>query len=576
MKKKPQSKARGGRGGGGGGGRGGRGGRGGQQRVPAVTRLGMLNPVLLNRILVYLVPQDKQVMGKALPRFGQLFVRQQKMMEQQRQQRQKQREHLQKLAKQKKREGVPLDELAALQQKDNDIGSLTVVNTEEENKEDDAETEGDQADGDDSSNQAGDDQQNVDYSESATQAKANAQKALVKKAEDAKREQNSMNADAHTLLARLNSRRLYQRLRHFSRGPIAMPVVDMYLLNRTTEQMAAQEWQTVCTEFQKTQGDKELAKRMALIPSMYELLLFSPCPRAVAVLASYPRSGNSLMRNLYERTTLRITGSDMRGGLAKHDLVGEAAVQTNMVQFVKTHYPERLGSPAFPANRAVLLVRNPYDAIESYYNLMVTNTHTTSISEEQRQKYQKDWDAMVLKEVQVWKQFHEYWLSQDIPLLVVRYEDLIRDTDKVMTKVLQFVLEVKNMGFFQDRIDKCIRQEQIEKLGSYKPRSGGIGKSLKKYSPEVLQEMNVGMYNIMTKFGYDEMLVPSPDDWKLEPLDEYGVEIEATSTNVKPLMINGGKAVRTQALNTNWQRVRNNMKGVTNAKCNCARCRGGR
>jgi hypothetical protein len=78
----------------------------------------------------------------------------------------------------------------------------------------------------------------------------------------------------------------------------------------------------------------------------------------------------------------------MRGGLTKHDLVGEAAVETNMVQFVKTHYPERLGSPAFPSNRTVLLVRNPYDAIESYYNVMVTNTHTTSISEEQRQKYQ--------------------------------------------------------------------------------------------------------------------------------------------------------------------------------------------
>jgi hypothetical protein len=54
------------------------------------------------------------------------------------------------------------------------------------------------------------------------------------------------------------------------------------------------------------------------IPTQHELLLFSPCPRAVGVLASYPRSGNSLMRTLYEHTTLRVTGSDMQGGLAKH------------------------------------------------------------------------------------------------------------------------------------------------------------------------------------------------------------------------------------------------------------------
>ena len=54
------------------------------------------------------------------------------------------------------------------------------------------------------------------------------------------------------------------------------------------------------------------------IPTQHELLLFSECPRSVGVLASYPRSGNSLMRTLYEHTTLRVTGSDMQGGLAKH------------------------------------------------------------------------------------------------------------------------------------------------------------------------------------------------------------------------------------------------------------------
>lgn len=59
------------------------------------------------------------------------------------------------------------------------------------------------------------------------------------------------------------------------------------------------------------------------IPPKHELLLFQSCPRAVAVLASYPRSGNSLMRTLYEHTTLRVTGSDMQGGLAKH---GEAFI----------------------------------------------------------------------------------------------------------------------------------------------------------------------------------------------------------------------------------------------------------
>ena len=226
-------------------------------------------------------------------------------------------------------------------------------------------------------------------------------------------------------------------------------------------------------------------------PTQYELLLFSATQRAVAALASYPRSGNSLMRTMYEHTSLRVTGSDMQGGLAKHDLVGEMSVGCDKVQFVKTHFPERRGNPQFRCCRAVLLVRNPFDAIESFYNLMMTGTHTQNISQEIREKATKYWEEFALKEIRVWTNFHKYWLEQEIPILLVRYEDLIREPAKVMSRVVQFVLEINDMGsFFGERIDRCIREQQeIERLGSYKPRSGGIGKSLSKYSPDLIEMM---------------------------------------------------------------------------------------
>jgi hypothetical protein len=179
------------------------------------------------------------------------------------------------------------------------------------------------------------------------------------------------------------------------------------------------------------------------VPTQHELLLFSQIHREVGVLASYPRSGNSLMRTLYEHTTLRVTGSDMQGGLAQHDLVGEMAVGANLVQFVKTHYPERQGSQQFYASRVVLLVRNPFDAIESYFNLMMTGRHTDSVSAEVRAKTVKIFEEYVMKEIRVWKTFHKFWLEQDIPLLLIRYEDIVRYPDKVMARVLKFVLEVK-------------------------------------------------------------------------------------------------------------------------------------
>jgi len=295
-------------------------------------------------------------------------------------------------------------------------------------------------------------------------------------------------------------------------------------------------------------------------PSKYELLMFTPCPRAVAVLASYPRSGNSLMRNLYEKITLRVTGSDMMGGLQKHDLVGEMATGTNNVQFVKTHYPERMGHPPFHVSRAVLLVRNPYDAMDSYFNLMSTATHTTSLSEETRKKMSKVFAEMAKKEILVWRDFHEYWLKQKIPLLVVRYEDLIRDTVRVVSHVIRFVLEINSMTFFEDRIQRAIGEEQVEKLGPYKARSGGIGKSLTKgnYTPELLQQINYGIQNTMEKFGYKEMLIPNPKKWRLTPLDQWGVYIPGNSD--EPMIINQKGLVRGPNRQTDWRRVKQFME----------------
>ena len=146
---------------------------------------------------------------------------------------------------------------------------------------------------------------------------------------------------------------------------------------------------------------------------------------------------------------------------------------------------------------------------------MMTNTHTTSLSDDQRKKNAQVFEDMAVKEIQVWRDFHEFWLQQEIPLLVIRYEDLIRQPDKVIAHVVRFVLEVKNMGFFDERINRCIREEQIEKLGSYRPRSGGIGKSLLTgmCTPELLNQLNnSGILDTMTKFGYDEMMVPNPKE----------------------------------------------------------------
>ncbi|KAL7535042.1 hypothetical protein ACHAXR_006233 [Thalassiosira sp. AJA248-18] len=414
--------------------------------------------------------------------------------------------------------------------------------------------------------------------------------------------------DPDTLLARLNTRRLYQRIVHYKREQRKKLEADWLILSEnqqaddgikemfdkelkekmtadrmyrkgvTIQEMSELEWDELLEMAEIRNNGNEVP--FDPIPTEHELLLFSPCPRAVAVLASYPRSGNSLMRTLYEHTTLRVTGSDMQGGLAKHDLVGEMAVGTNMVQFVKTHFPERQGTPPFRASRVVLLVRNPFDSIESFFNLMMTGKHTTSVTPEVREKTAKVWEEYVLKEIRVWKGFHTFWMNQDVPLLLIRYEDLIRQPDKVMSRVVQFVLEIQRMGtFFTERINRCIlEQEEIERMGSYKPRSGGIGKSLSKYSPALLNTLknDKELKEIMGHLGYSDLLVKPPEEWStLQPLKDYATEYLPSwhrSGNAKVVLLNRGNLARGKNEVTPWQKIKVEL-GIAEENCDCEKCK---
>ncbi len=623
-------------------GRGGRmmmpGGGRGQRRQKIPCKLDFFNRFIVYKICSHLSRDDQEKLGLAYPQYTPqpLTPQQQKMR------------MMQKMAEAKNPYGVettndeePTKDHPKVEETPvgNDNKTETPEETlEKEEKKDDAEDEKEQ--------------ESEDTALPAPVVTPEQRKEMLKKREAMMRINMT---DCHTLLAQLNTKRLYRRIQYFKKQNPNYNVDRAYPYGQNTEEISDTEWNALLDDYKKRLEEKERleeeayqrkidAKRLknrkkkqkkrknkkernktsnneqnqteenpdkteteakteadvvespendshdsdhaeeekeaskdeedslnefddesvdnmdfvyvADKPSKYELLMFTPCPRAVAVLASYPRSGNSLMRNLYEKITLRVTGSDMMGGLQKHDLVGEMATGTNNVQFVKTHYPERMGHPPFRVSRAVLLVRNPYDAMDSYFNLMSTSTHTTSLSPETRKKMSKIFAEMARKEILVWRDFHEYWLKQKIPLLVVRYEDLIRDTVRVVKHVIKFVLEINSMTFFEDRIQRAIGEEQVEKLGPYKARSGGIGKSLTKgnYTPELLNQINYGIQGTMEKFGYKEMLIPNPKQWKLTPLDQWGVFIPGTSD--EPMIINQKGLVRGPNRQTNWRMVK--------------------
>ena len=117
-------------------------------------------------------------------------------------------------------------------------------------------------------------------------------------------------------------------------------------------------------------------------------------------MASYPRSGNTLLRGYIEKIMGIVTGSDtdtshsLNKALYTAGLVGEGLVDKR-VWVIKTHYPERYGGTKFGAERCILLVRNPLDCMLSLFNLLATSTHDLSVAEDTYVKYSNGWDQYI-------------------------------------------------------------------------------------------------------------------------------------------------------------------------------------
>jgi len=230
-------------------------------------------------------------------------------------------------------------------------------------------------------------------------------------------------------------------------------------------------------------------------------------------LASYPRCGNTLLRSLLEALFGCYTGCDtnphrsLSKELQDYGLAGEGQLGQK-VWLVKTHYPEREGWKMFEVQRAILLVRNPYDAIDSYFNQTMTNTHTTSVHESQYERFAALWDGLMKHEAIIWSRFLEYWQSAGIPVLVLRYEDVIRYPEQSLLDAVGFLRRLDEVGLCKGCWAERCKEAVTEVLGSkgegstYKPRKGTVGGSLRHYSPQQRVAVQELAAEQMKLFGY--------------------------------------------------------------------------
>ncbi|XP_041471283.1 WSC domain-containing protein 1-like [Lytechinus variegatus] len=164
--------------------------------------------------------------------------------------------------------------------------------------------------------------------------------------------------------------------------------------------------------------------------------LVTPHSYPLTALASFPGSGNTWVRYLLERASGFYTGSVYYDkGLYNGGFKGEPEKpEKGTTLIVKTHEMRRRKSYKM-FEKAVLIVRNPYDCLLAYANFNAKG-HTGFAS----RKYFKshEWDNFVEKNSQIWENTIASWIALNNTLLVF-YEDLQSELCQQITRILKFL-----------------------------------------------------------------------------------------------------------------------------------------
>ena len=226
------------------------------------------------------------------------------------------------------------------------------------------------------------------------------------------------------------------------------------------------------------------------------------------VLASYPRSGNTMTRKYLEDITGVITGSDfdqkrdIAHNLIEEGMVGEGKVD-DKVWIIKTHFPMGPINVKCDANKCILLVRNPMDAMASAINFMTSYNHSWSIADYHLEKSKPYLDTFVNIEAAQWRNFHSYWMDEPaIPTYIVRYEDLLFDKKNTLLDLFRFLLNEKNLeGTLIEALIEHHANPELKKE-VYIPRKGKANCNKHLYSESQIKKIKQESGQMLKRMGY--------------------------------------------------------------------------
>jgi hypothetical protein len=208
-----------------------------------------------------------------------------------------------------------------------------------------------------------------------------------------------------------------------------------------------------------------------------------PDPKSRTALASYPRSGNTWVRFLLEKAVGEECGSIYKDRIMPRGAEGIA---------IKTH---ALDSDKY--ERAIHVVRNPLDVIESYF-----------FWKRDVAKKAVEWDENIRTVAREWREHTQHWLAAKSPVHRVRYEDLKTRTVEELGALVRWLgYEVP-----ATQIEAAVAAGQIDnmrelnqELGEKFFRRGEVGKSHASFTAEQLAFVRSELRELIEQFGYGDL-----------------------------------------------------------------------
>ncbi|XP_046363397.2 WSCD family member CG9164-like [Haliotis rufescens] len=161
-------------------------------------------------------------------------------------------------------------------------------------------------------------------------------------------------------------------------------------------------------------------------------------PLPLTVLVSFPGSGNTWTRHLLEQMTGVATGSDdFDKNLEARGFLGERKMDGSTIA-VKTHtlYKPQSRKPLRDIKRAILIIRNPYNAMVADFNRLHSKSHVGTVS---LPIFIRDWKRYLSEWSHKWYSLNHSWITQKDNLLVIFYENLQKHLEQELTRLYSFL-----------------------------------------------------------------------------------------------------------------------------------------